>query len=257
MHDGGSLRKWRYVAAASQVPVDGEEARDGALFRRFGTPAGADNRPMDPLRPSLAAVALAAAALVAGCATGMDKDQCVAADWRMIGYEDGLRGYPADRVGAHRVACAKHQVTPNLTLYTEGRERGLVEYCQPKNGFRVGLHGGGYANVCGQASEPAFVHGYKWGRQIHDARTDLRGTQSRLKGARDGLVQTEAAMTSVTAELVLPKLPVERRAWLAGELVRLTQERTDLMVRIDQLSVRVQQLHLNVQELERQSPYPL
>ena len=187
----------------------------------------------------------------------MSKDECVLADWQTIGYEDGLRGFPAERIGAHRIACAKHQVTPNLAAYTQGRERGLREFCQPKNGFRVGLHGGGYANVCSGAVEPAFVNAYQWGRQIHDARADLRSTQSRLRNAREGVAHTDAAMASVTAELVAPKLLVERRTWLAQELVRLTQERSDLLGRIDQLSVHVQQLTVALHDLERQSPYPL
>jgi hypothetical protein len=203
------------------------------------------------------AAGLLVAALVAGCSTGMGKDQCVMADWRMIGYEDGLQGWPADRIGVHRVACAKHQVTPHLSAYLEGRERGLAEYCQPKNGFRVGLQGAGYANVCSGPTEPAFINGYRYGRQIHDARSELRSTQSRLRSARDGLAHTDAAMISATTELVLPNVPTERRAFLAGELVRLTQERTELVATIDQLTIRTQQLAINVQELERQSPYAL
>jgi len=198
-----------------------------------------------------------AAALLGGCATGMGKDQCVAADWRTIGYEDGLHGLPADRIGAHRVACAKHQVTPNLAAYSEGRERGLREYCQPKNGFRAGINGSAYANVCSGAAEAAFIDSYRYGRQIHDARAELRGTHARLRDAREGVAQTEAAMTNVTAELVLPKLSIDRRAWLATELVRLTQQRSGLLSRIDQLTQRTQQLAMRVQELERQSPYPL
>jgi hypothetical protein len=211
------------------------------------------------LRSHLACAAgLLAAVMLGGCASGgMGRDECALADWQMIGYEDGLRGFPAERIGAHRVACAKHQVTPNLAAYTQGRDRGLREYCQPKNGFTVGLHGGGYANVCSGPTEAAFVDSYRWGRQIHDARTELRTTNARLRSARDGVVQTESAMASVTAELVLPKVPAERRAFLATELVRLTQERTDLLIRIEQLTQRAQQLAVNVQEIERQSPYPL
>ena len=197
------------------------------------------------------------AALLGGCATGMGKDECVAADWRTIGYEDGLHGLPPDRIGAHRAACAKHQVTPNLAAYSEGRERGLREYCQPKNGFRAGINGYAYANVCSGPAEAAFVDSYRHGRQIHDARSELHSTQARLRGAREGVAKTEAAMANVTAELVQPRVPSDRRAWLATELVRLTQERTDLLVRIDQLTQRTQQLAMNVQELERQSPYPL
>lgn len=200
---------------------------------------------------------LLAVVLLAGCSSGFDKNQCLMADWKMIGYEDGLQGWPADRIGVHRVACAKHGVTPNLAAYLEGRERGLVEFCQPKNGFRVGLNGGGYANVCSGPTEPTFVSSYRYGRQIHDARTELRQTNGRLRATRDGLVQTDAAMASVTAEIVLPKVPVDRRAFLATELVRLTQERTELLGRIDQLTLRSQQLAISVQDLERQSPYPI
>lgn len=205
----------------------------------------------------LSRLALFAVMLLAGCASGLGKDECITADWRMIGYEDGLHGFPSDRIGFHRASCAKYQVVPNLAAYSEGRERGLAEYCQPKNGFRVGLHGGGYANVCSGAVETAFVDSYRYGRQIHDARAELRSTQARLRGARDGLAQTEAAMASATAELVLPNATIERRAYLATELVRLTQERGDLAARIEQLSVRAQQLAINVQQLERQSPYAL
>ena len=200
---------------------------------------------------------LLTAALLGACATGMSKNECALADWQTIGYEDGLRGWPAERIGAHRVACAKHQVTPNLAAYTAGRERGLREYCQPKNGFRAGLPGAGYANVCSGPSEPLFVDSYRYGRQIHDARAELRSTHTRLRNAREGLVHTNAAMASVTAELVLPAVPIDRRAWLATELVRLTQERTELVTRIDQLAAHSQQLAVNVQGLERQSPYAI
>ena len=187
----------------------------------------------------------------------MGKDQCVTADWRTIGYEDGLHGFPADRIGMHRIACAKHQVTPNLAAYTEGRQRGLIEYCQPKNGFRVGLYGGGYANVCSGSTESLFVDSYRFGREIYDARAELRNTQARLRGARDGLAQTDAAMVSVTTELVLLNVPTDRRAFLATELIRLTQARSDMVARIGGLTLRTQQLAVNVQELERQSPYAL
>jgi hypothetical protein len=219
----------------------------------------AQNRGMGILSRTLAigAAGAFAAALLGGCATGMGKDECVAADWRTIGYEDGLHGLPSDHIGAHRAACAKYQVAPNLAAYSEGRERGLREYCEPKNGFRAGINGYAYANVCSGAAEAAFVDSYRHGRQIHDARSELHSTQARLRGAREGVAQTETAMANVTAELVQPKVTTDRRAWLATELVRLTQQRTDLLTRIDQLTQRTQQLALNVQELERQSPYPL
>ena len=211
------------------------------------------------LRPSTLAITagLLAMVLAGGCSSGLSKNECVTADWHMIGYEDGLHGLPAGRIGVHRVACAKFQVTPNLAAYTEGRERGLLEFCQPRNGFRVGLNGWSYANVCSAASEPAFAEGYRYGRQIHDARAELRDTQVRLRRARDGLEQSDAAVQAVAVELVLPDVPTSRRVFLAQELVRLTEERTELQARINRLTQRSRELGVSVAELERQSPFAL
>lgn len=203
------------------------------------------------------AAALLAVIFAGGCSTGLSKNECMTADWHMIGYEDGLHGFPAERIGVHRVACAKFQVTPNLAAYTEGRERGLAEFCQPRNGFRFGLGGGSYANVCSAATEPAFVEGYRYGRQIHDARTELRDTQVRLRRARDGLVQSDAAVQTISVELVQPDVPTSRRIFLAQELARLAEERTELQNRINRLTLRSRELGLSVAELERQSPFAL
>lgn len=201
--------------------------------------------------------AMLAAALLGGCASGLDKDQCQTADWNTIGYEDGLHGLPADRIGVHRVACAKHQVAPNLAAYTAGRERGIQDYCQPRNGFRVGLSGRSYANVCPETLEPPFVDAYRMGRQIYGARNELRNTQTRLQAAKNGLAQTEVAVVNITAELVQPQVPAPRRLFLAQELVRLAGERTELEAQIGRLTLRTRELAVDVRELERQSPFTL
>jgi hypothetical protein len=195
--------------------------------------------------------------LLGGCASGLSKDECQTADWGTIGYEDGLRGHASDRIGVHRVACAKHQVAPNLAAYAEGRERGLLEYCQPRNGFRAGLNGHAYANVCPRLSEPTFVDAYRQGREIHDARSDLRRTQSRLQSAKNGVVDTDAALQIATAELLQPRLPTDRRLFLATELVRLADQRAEHGAQIQRLTSRARELAGVVRDLERRSPYVL
>jgi hypothetical protein len=203
------------------------------------------------LRGSIGVLALV---LLSGCA-GLGKEECLTADWRTIGYEDGLRGYAAERIGGHRAACAKHQVTPDLNAYTEGRERGLQEYCQPRNGFRAGINGRSYENVCPAASEAAFIDGYRYGRQIYEARSELRGTQGRLQSAREGVAQTEKAIENVKAELIQPGVPVKRRLLLVQELQRLGDELRDREAQVHRLSLRSHELHAHVRELEAQSPY--
>ncbi|MFB3107496.1 MAG: DUF2799 domain-containing protein, partial [Pseudomonadales bacterium] len=96
---------------------------------------------------------------LSGCAT-MSGDECVTSDWTTIGYEDGVRGHTADRIGQHRKACAKHGVTPDFAAYQSGRDLGLVEYCQPSRGFSVGSNGGRYNGVCSVNLEGDFLDAY-------------------------------------------------------------------------------------------------
>jgi len=195
--------------------------------------------------------------LTAGCASGPDKDECQTANWDTIGYEDGVRGHAADQIRVHRVACAKHQVAPDLAAYVAGRERGLLQYCQPRNGFRVGLNGWGYANVCPPTSEPAFVDAYREGREIHAARVDLRRTQSGMQAAEKGVVDAEMAMQIATAELLQPRLSTDRRVFLATELARLAKQRAKHEAEIQRLTPRAHELAAVVRDLERRSAYVL
>lgn len=51
---------------------------------------------------------------LSACAS-MSKDECLNANWKTIGYEDGSLGRPETTIQAHRKACAKINVTPDLT----------------------------------------------------------------------------------------------------------------------------------------------
>ena len=54
---------------------------------------------------------------LAGCSS-MSANECMATDWRTVGYEDGVSGYSGDRVGQYRKACTKHGVSPDLNVDT-------------------------------------------------------------------------------------------------------------------------------------------
>ncbi|MDH5469903.1 MAG: DUF2799 domain-containing protein, partial [Gammaproteobacteria bacterium] len=57
----------------------------------------------------LPAIAMAAILLLQGCAT-LNKEECVVADWRLIGYQDGVAGKSASTVGGYRKDCAEYAV---------------------------------------------------------------------------------------------------------------------------------------------------
>src|ERR1044072_7453943 len=99
---------------------------------------------------------LAASAVLTGC-NSMSAQECLATDWRTVGYEDGVNGFAGDRIGRYRNACSEDGGTPDLAQYQTGREQGLQEFCKPANGFRVGAHGGNYSGVCPADLDESFV----------------------------------------------------------------------------------------------------
>jgi hypothetical protein len=141
------------------------------------------------MRASLTASSLALL-LLAGCAS-MDKDECRTADWRAVGLEDGAQGYPLERLGEHRKACAKHNVTPDTDRYIAGRTEGLATYCTPDNGYRVGRTGGTYRGVCPQTTIAGFTSAYNRGKELYDLHRRLdsvEGDIARIKQAlKDGI----------------------------------------------------------------------
>lgn len=83
--------------------------------------------------------------------------QCMTADWRAIGYEDGAKGRKTDTIGRHRKNCAQFGITPNLDAYLDGHAKGIAYYCQPQNGYNQGTRGRRYTGGCPAGQEAAFA----------------------------------------------------------------------------------------------------
>ena len=113
---------------------------------------------------------IAALAGLGGCAS-MSADECLTLDWTTIGFEDGSRGYTADRVGTHRKACAKHGVSADLVAYQRGHAQGVESFCQPGRAFNFGANGGGYNGVCPAHLEQDFLEAYSKRHKLHSLRS--------------------------------------------------------------------------------------
>ncbi len=103
---------------------------------------------------SIIFILIAQSLTLAACANGMNSAECVTADWRAIGYEDGAQGRGTGSFGARRKACAEHGVTPDFQAYMAGRYKGLAQFCRPQNGYRLGTKGYRYTGVCPVELEP-------------------------------------------------------------------------------------------------------
>ena len=179
-------------------------------------------------------VALAVSGL-GGCA-GMSGDECITSDWAAIGYEDGARGYTTDRISQRRKACAKHGVTPDFAAYQNGRQQGLVEYCQPGRGFDVGSNGGRYNGVCSVDLEADFLDAYNAGYHLYTLRSNVNRANSAINAKERELQRIEDEMRAKEASLISEETTTEERVLLLVDL-------KDLSERTGQLEAEIQDLH--------------
>lgn len=191
-----------------------------------------------PKYPSIArATAVVLLLAISGCAT-MDREECLTVDWRTVGFEDGVAGYSADRIGEHRKACAKHGVTPDLTAYQEGRSEGLREYCVPANGFRVGSQGGSYNGICPADLDPAFADAYYSGHQLYTLESRLSNVSYQLDSRRGELRAAESDIVTRSARAISSDAT--------------TDERAQAVVDVKHLGERVGQLKSEIRQLEEE-----
>ena len=191
------------------------------------------------IRYRLAVSLVGFALLVSGCATGLSKQECQTADWRTIGYEDGVQGRPEARISAHRKACAEHGVALKLEAYRGGWEEGIARYCQPGNGYHQGRSGRKYTGVCPPSLETEFLQAYRDGRSLHELKADIRRLSKKLTYQRNRLDKIDVEMRDAGLELVAKGIPTERCVVLLDELRKLGDERSDIKVQIPQLEAEL------------------
>ena len=175
-----------------------------------------------------------AIAMISGCAS-MSSEECANSDWVAIGYEDGSRGYTTDKFGSRRKACAKHGVTADFQAYQEGREEGLVEFCQPSRGYNLGVNGGTYYGVCDVAMEEEFLDAYRVGSQLHSLRSNVNNASSRIYSKEAELKRTKEKIRDKQAELISDDVTPQDRLLLLTDIKELAERSGELEAEIEQL----------------------
>jgi len=184
---------------------------------------------------SLIIIPIAISFVLAGCTRGMDTAECVTADWRAIGFEDGSNGRGANAIASGRKACAEHGVTPNFEAYMAGRDRGLAQYCRPQNGYRLGTRGVRYSGVCPSAQEPAFQAAHTEGYGLFQRRATVSKIAKRLQNRERRANKIEHELVETTAQLVGAGVEVVKRAAMGVKIKQLAEEKAEVELAIQQL----------------------
>jgi hypothetical protein len=182
----------------------------------------------------MAGTSLVALLVLNGCAS-MNADECAMSEWRTIGFEDGSRGYTAERLGDHRKACARHGVSPDLRAYQAGREEGLQQFCQPARGFSLGESGGRYNGVCTGYLESPFLDAYRSGYRLYNLRSNVNSATHRIDARKRELDDIKQEVRSKEAALIEKDTATEERILLLADLKDLSERTGQLESEIYQL----------------------
>lgn len=127
---------------------------------------------------------------IASCAT-MSEEECLAADWLVVGEADGAAGYsPQSRFAEYVSDCSKIGVTPDQTLWNQGYQKGLTRFCTPMNGLNRGQRGAGYTNICSSTTAAGFYRGYELGKRAYDLRRQIKAAESSIATKQTTISQT-------------------------------------------------------------------
>jgi len=188
------------------------------------------------------------------CAT-LNKDECRTADWKLIGFEDGSKGYSASRIGDHRKACAEYGITPNLSLYNQGYAEGLHKFCTPANGYNLGRRGSAYHGICSGYDEEYFLSAYKQGKELYLAFATHTKMQNSLKYKQEELDHISIDIHEKENHIVNGKLIPAQIVLLLIEIRELAVEQGVVINKIHDLEHELEQQASYISHLKQQNQY--
>ncbi len=188
---------------------------------------------------------------LSSCAT-LSKNECLHADWHLIGYEDGMKGHSHERIGDHRRACADYGVAPDLNSYTQGYDEGLVAFCTPRNGYQKGQKGYLYTGICPAAMERDFLVGYEAGRDIYHVKSDLDKFNSDVQTREERLLSLDETLLARERILFSDSVPEKKRRIIYERIGELKEERGAIEWEIEHLYREIDDAEEHLHDLRNQ-----
>jgi septin family protein len=100
--------------------------------------------------------------------THLSKEECETADWSALGFDSAIKGKPGTHFHKLSSACEPTHVESFKEKYLDGRKEGMLKFCTHDSGYKFGLSGGEYENICPKSLEADFLTGYNRGEKEHE-----------------------------------------------------------------------------------------
>lgn len=192
---------------------------------------------------------LSATLVLSGCAT-LSEEECLAADWQTIGFEDGTVGKPIAQIGKHREACADHGVPVDLTAYKEGHAEGMIVFCQPGSGFELGNRGGRFNDDCPVDLRAEFYAAYEDGYRAYKLRREVRNSLQDIQRYQQSLEVISEQIKKIEANLVSAEGDAGSREQWLGDLNNLQRQQNYIRGDIEDLQSKIDHRNGEIEYLE-------
>lgn len=185
---------------------------------------------------------------MSGCAS-MSESECLIADWRTIGYEDGAAGASTGTFTERRKACAEYGMSPDLAQYKEGYGEGVYIFCTERNGYRQGKKGSQYHGVCPSEVEGGFLYGHRKGRELFKLSSGVAQKNAAVITMQARLKNLKHDINNIEDELIADGTESHRRRDLLDELEERQHERGHLEAEVRGLEFDADELRGEYQVL--------
>lgn len=155
---------------------------------------------------------VAAAGLSACASTSSQKVACQERDWFELGRHDGAQGSTEEKFERHAQECRRQKLDSDVeTMYTNGRNAGLVEYCTPENAFELGRMGIAYMYVCPSTVEPRFLTSYRKGQRARELEIENKKLDGKIETVSEKLNQSANDFERLRLTSEIAQLQAERQ----------------------------------------------
>lgn len=185
----------------------------------------------------------------------MSKEECLTADWFLIGQLDAEQGSHPSILDARRKDCAKAGVTPKLSDYEAGYEKGLKRYCTARNGYDQGVKGAPYYGICKGFRHDDFIFGYQSGQELFLARDRLSRNRNDIAQYQNNIYRLRSETSHWEAQLVASSTTAEQRYKALEQLKNIQRDIGENEARLRAAERDTGYLERDLLEIERKQPY--
>ena len=172
--------------------------------------------------------------ILCGCA-GISEEQCMAMDWRTLGFEDGANGRPVQSIANYRQACGEYGVTADLDAYRNGHDDGVEVYCRATRGFEEGRRGTRYQGVCPAGTEAEFLNAYNAGIRLYELESRLAQIERSIASGLAEQERIKRRLTAIGVAMISDETSAEQRLAMVAESAELGKRHGALTTEIDLL----------------------